>query len=200
MSPTNTSLVVAPRALTDDGTPSSGTVGLSTDSLSTDVLPVHGAGQRQRHRLDRPSSIDEIRSTSSRGERVLSDAIIPPLPKPAAVTLSARSVDTTSVAGVSAAAPLRTGGIQPLEVEDRSEPSSVLQAAQRRTAALQFGAVCFCFFVSGWNDGSTGPLVPTVQRYYDVSSPSTLYDKQPTDLTDRLAMRSSPSSSSSIAL
>jgi hypothetical protein len=199
MSPTNTSLVVAPRALTDDGTPnSSGNVGLSTDSLSTDVLPVHG--QRQRHRLDRPSSIDETRSTSSRGERFLSDAIISPVPKPAAVTLSVRDVDTTSVAGVSAAALLRTGGIQPLEVEDRSEPSSVLQAAQRRTAALQFGAVCFCFFVSGWNDGSTGPLVPTVQRYYDVSSPSTLYDKQPTDLTDRLAMRSFPSSSSSTAL
>ncbi|KAK0430882.1 MFS general substrate transporter, partial [Armillaria borealis] len=30
----------------------------------------------------------------------------------------------------------------------------------RRQANLQFAAVCWCFFLGGWNDGTTGPLIP----------------------------------------
>jgi hypothetical protein len=39
---------------------------------------------------------------------------------------------------------------------------------QRRKSLLCFFALCWCFFLAGWNDGSTGPLLPTIQRYYDV--------------------------------
>lgn len=39
---------------------------------------------------------------------------------------------------------------------------------QRRQAMLCFAALCWCFFLVGWNDGSTGPLLPTIQRHYDV--------------------------------
>ncbi|TEB30490.1 MFS general substrate transporter [Coprinellus micaceus] len=34
---------------------------------------------------------------------------------------------------------------------------------------IQYSALCFCFFISGWNDGSTGPLLPRIQEVYKVS-------------------------------
>ena len=46
--------------------------------------------------------------------------------------------------------------------------SSLERERQRRKALLCFVSLCFCFFLSGWNDGSTGPLLPTIQRHYDV--------------------------------
>ncbi|KAI0032847.1 MFS general substrate transporter [Vararia minispora EC-137] len=33
---------------------------------------------------------------------------------------------------------------------------------------MHFIALCWAFFVEGWNDGSTGPLLPTIQNYYHV--------------------------------
>ncbi|KAK7681380.1 hypothetical protein QCA50_015472 [Cerrena zonata] len=39
---------------------------------------------------------------------------------------------------------------------------------QRWKGRLHFFAVCFCFFLEGWNDSSTGPLLPTIQRSYNV--------------------------------
>ncbi|PFH48891.1 hypothetical protein AMATHDRAFT_148904 [Amanita thiersii Skay4041] len=34
---------------------------------------------------------------------------------------------------------------------------------------LQFASLCYCFFVIGWNDGSTGPLLPRIQEVYHVN-------------------------------
>ena len=42
------------------------------------------------------------------------------------------------------------------------------KAAQRRHGRIHFAVLCWNFFLAGWNDGSTGPLLPTVQRYYNV--------------------------------
>ncbi|KAJ7578121.1 MFS general substrate transporter [Mycena floridula] len=39
---------------------------------------------------------------------------------------------------------------------------------QRNAAILHMVAVCWCFFLQGWNDGSTGPLLPVIQRVYRV--------------------------------
>ncbi|KAJ3726717.1 MFS general substrate transporter [Lentinula raphanica] len=33
---------------------------------------------------------------------------------------------------------------------------------------IQFGALCWCFVLEGWNDGSVGPLLPVIQAYYSV--------------------------------
>ncbi|KAF7795676.1 hypothetical protein EIP86_006841 [Pleurotus ostreatoroseus] len=33
---------------------------------------------------------------------------------------------------------------------------------------LQYAACCSSLFLAGWNDGSTGPLLPTIQRHYHV--------------------------------
>ncbi|PFH48894.1 hypothetical protein AMATHDRAFT_148903 [Amanita thiersii Skay4041] len=34
---------------------------------------------------------------------------------------------------------------------------------------LQFATLCYCAFVIGWNDGSTGPLLPRIQDVYHVN-------------------------------
>lgn len=46
--------------------------------------------------------------------------------------------------------------------------SPAQQANQRWKGRFHFAAVCYCYFLEGWNDGSTGPLIPTVQSYYNV--------------------------------
>jgi hypothetical protein len=42
--------------------------------------------------------------------------------------------------------------------------------SQRQWGMLQFAMLCYNFFLAGWNDGSTGPLLPTIQRAHNVSS------------------------------
>ena len=46
----------------------------------------------------------------------------------------------------------------------------VLTKQEARSARAQFLALCWTLFVIGWCDGSTGPLLPRVQTFYDVSS------------------------------
>lgn len=38
----------------------------------------------------------------------------------------------------------------------------------RLRARLQFAACCCCLYVAGWNDGTTGPLLPRIQEVYHV--------------------------------
>ena len=45
---------------------------------------------------------------------------------------------------------------------------------QRRLARVHFAVMCFNFFLNGWNDASTGPLLPTIQRAHNVCA-SLLY-------------------------
>jgi hypothetical protein len=40
---------------------------------------------------------------------------------------------------------------------------------EERVARAQFLALCWTLFVVGWTDGSTGPLLPRIQAFYDVS-------------------------------
>ena len=40
---------------------------------------------------------------------------------------------------------------------------------EERVARAQFLALCWTLFVVGWTDGSTGPLLPKIQIFYDVS-------------------------------
>ncbi|KAH9933057.1 MFS general substrate transporter [Fomitopsis serialis] len=42
------------------------------------------------------------------------------------------------------------------------------RAAFRRNARIQFFALCYSFFLEGWNDGSTGPLLPRIERTYHI--------------------------------
>jgi hypothetical protein len=40
---------------------------------------------------------------------------------------------------------------------------------EAHTARTQLLALCWSLFLMGWNDGSTGPLLPTIQKSYGVS-------------------------------
>ena len=42
---------------------------------------------------------------------------------------------------------------------------------EARSARAQFLALCWALFVIGWFDGSTGPLLPRIQKFYDVGWP-----------------------------
>lgn len=66
--------------------------------------------------------------------------------------------------------------VRSLDETDSTAP--VISAEQRalfkRRGRLHFAAICFSFFLEGWNDGSTGPLLPAIQKHYNVSAVITL--------------------------
>lgn len=59
-----------------------------------------------------------------------------------------------------------------LEGTTQLEANSVLSDGQKRVharrRAMHFAVLCWLFFLSGWNDGSTGPLLPKIQEHYGV--------------------------------
>ena len=40
--------------------------------------------------------------------------------------------------------------------------------AHRVRARMQFISLCYSLFLAGWNDGTTGPLLPRIQEVYHV--------------------------------
>ena len=55
--------------------------------------------------------------------------------------------------------------VDPLIQRDEKSPTK----KEERVARAQFLALCLALFVVGWTDGSTGPLLPRIQIFYDVS-------------------------------
>ena len=55
--------------------------------------------------------------------------------------------------------------LDPLIQRDEKRPTKK-EACIART---QFLALCWVLFVIGWIDGSMGPLLPRIQKFYDVS-------------------------------
>lgn len=58
-----------------------------------------------------------------------------------------------------------------LELDDTSSyqvPPTELSRQQQR-AIVHFTAVCFAMFLNGWNDGTTGPLLPVMQSFYHLN-------------------------------
>ena len=58
--------------------------------------------------------------------------------------------------------------------EDTDSTAPAISAAQkavyRRKNIIHFVTLCFAMFLNGWNDGTTGPLLPRIQLYYNVSA------------------------------
>ncbi|KZV82609.1 MFS general substrate transporter [Exidia glandulosa HHB12029] len=50
-------------------------------------------------------------------------------------------------------------------------------AAELRKEWIQFVTLCLCLFLAGWNDGTTGPLLPRIQEFYNLgyTAVSTLF-------------------------
>lgn len=47
-------------------------------------------------------------------------------------------------------------------------PSSTAPVRQKKSALIQFLAICWSIYVVGWHDGSNGPLLPRIQEDYKV--------------------------------
>lgn len=45
----------------------------------------------------------------------------------------------------------------------------------KRASRWQFFAACWCLFLNGWNDGTTGPLLPVIQEHYGVRDISQMF-------------------------
>ena len=56
-------------------------------------------------------------------------------------------------------------------------------AEQKRKVLVNFATVCLCAFFTGWNDGTTGPLLPRIQEFYHVSLSLTQFFRR--DIIDR---------------
>ena len=55
----------------------------------------------------------------------------------------------------------------------RSSAETVgLTRRQRRISRFQYGTLCYTLFIIGWNDGSTGPLIPRMREVYHVRKPT----------------------------
>lgn len=65
-------------------------------------------------------------------------------------------------------AKLSTSQLPALESQLGVGPSA--SAAMKRKATLQFATLCLSIYVSGWNDGALGPLLPRLQAVYEVST------------------------------
>ena len=58
--------------------------------------------------------------------------------------------------------------LNPISYQPASNLTPRLLKLQKRNSMVQFLAVCWCIFLVGWNDGSTGPLLPRIQENYRV--------------------------------
>ena len=59
-------------------------------------------------------------------------------------------------------------GYAPQPSETALSLISASTPASRRKARIQFAALCWVKFLAGWNDGTTGPLLPRIQSVYNV--------------------------------
>ena len=73
--------------------------------------------------------------------------------------------DTTQVIESTHQEELARSELDPLIQRDEKRPTK----KEERVARAQFLALCLSLFVVGWTDGSTGPLLPRIQIFYDVS-------------------------------
>ena len=69
-----------------------------------------------------------------------------------------------------------TDNEQPAQLESeldaliQCDAAKALSKQEAHVARAQFLALCWSMFLLGWTNSSTGPLLPRIQIFYDVSS------------------------------
>ena len=58
---------------------------------------------------------------------------------------------------------------------NREVDTRAVTKSMKRKAWIQFAALCWSIFICGWNDGTTGPLIPRLQEVYHVCETSGRY-------------------------
>ncbi|OSD01411.1 MFS general substrate transporter, partial [Trametes coccinea BRFM310] len=77
----------------------------------------------------------------------------------------------SGIADPEAATALSQSSSRGVNLEAIQQPASVdasLQAVHRRKSLIHFSALCVCLFVNGWNDATTGPMLPRIQENYHI--------------------------------
>ena len=61
-------------------------------------------------------------------------------------------------------------GVEEAPTLTQSEPPVMTKAYSLniRKLNIKFAVICLAMFLEGWNLGATGPLIPAIQKYYDV--------------------------------
>lgn len=54
------------------------------------------------------------------------------------------------------------------EQDEETRPSAAQRARFKKYSRIHMAALCWCFYLEGWNDGTTGPLLPRIQEFYNV--------------------------------
>lgn len=64
-------------------------------------------------------------------------------------------------------------GVEEAPIPAQSEPQAVANAYRLnvRKLNIKFAVICLALFLEGWNLGATGPLIPAIQKFYDVGIP-----------------------------
>jgi hypothetical protein len=99
-------------------------------------------------RLSHSKAMDQEKDSSSLRE--------PPLTKNAGLAELSKSQDPIA----------KTIDAEKASAGDSTEDKKPFSV--RLTAFLQFASLCWTLFLAGWNDGTTGPLLPRMQTHYHV--------------------------------
>lgn len=114
-------------------------------------LPTNATADQVRHRAD-PIRVqymtdsDTIELTAIRKNAV-------------AAASTALTTDLETGAGSCAAS---------IHSNEGNEADAGRTVEQRRKSLIHFAALCWCLLVNGWNEATTGPMIPRVQERYDV--------------------------------
>ncbi|OCH87236.1 MFS general substrate transporter [Obba rivulosa] len=88
------------------------------------------------------------------------------------VFVSVHTSDPPDVLGTFIDSERAQASLAPMSGEDgisnAPNVSAALKAQYRRRSRLHFVALCYAFFLAGWNDGTTGPLLPIIQHHYNI--------------------------------
>lgn len=95
---------------------------------------------------------------------------LPTIPAPASRILSRNVPLEAGIGseGITSRQAGRPSGDGSPEMEEQGRPSEKQSSRYRWYARLHFAAICWCFFLQGWNDGTAGPLLPRMQSVYHV--------------------------------
>jgi len=97
--------------------------------------------------------------------RSLASVQLAPSPRPSIELRRVKHADTESdTKGISA----RGNDLGGFSTEGNR--AQAVSSKARKLLEIQYGCLCLALFLAGWNDGTNGPLIPRIRRYYNVSS------------------------------
>ncbi|KAH7325496.1 MFS general substrate transporter [Rhizoctonia solani] len=107
----------------------------------------------------------DVRSSEFSSQKFPIDVVNPNLDLPAPPRVAVRARSTTE--GIEMNVLGRSRNEDAFPGDNSSTFSESDESSRKEWAAVT--ACGLCLFLSGWHDGSIGPLIPTVQKYYDLT-------------------------------